>query len=119
MIFPVTHILKLIICFLNGLVFKNRCHTKFIFSIWEYDCINKPDKNKYKCLWCGITFQGIHDNKAMARVMGTTVMNIKSCNGAIDKSHLSKYKYIHTYKSSKRSVMNYHLHKVNYSIAHI
>ena len=57
--------------------------------------------------------------ESLAHVLGTRVTQINIYNAAIDKANLSIYKYIHKYKSSKKSVINDHLHKVNYIITRI
>ena len=103
----------------NGLIFKNRCDTNFISSIWEDDGIERLENIKWKCLWCGMTFQGTNDTTALAHVLGTRGMYINSCHDDIDKYHLSRYKYLHNYKAARKSVINDHFHKDNYSFERI
>ena len=64
-------------------------------------------------------FQGINTTKALDRVLGIRCMRINSFNAEIDKAHLSRYKYLKKYKSSKNNVLNDQLHKVHSSIAGI
>ena len=75
--------------------------------------------NQWNCLWCGITFQGMHPTKYLVYVIQIGSTHIKSFNAAIDQDHLPRYKYIKRYKAAKKTILNDHMHKVNFSIARI
>ena len=47
-----------------------------IKSIWDDDHIEKLEDNKWKCIWCDFTFQGVNATKALAHVIGTKCMHI-------------------------------------------
>ena len=49
--------------------------------------------------------------------MGIRGIHMNSCSSAIDKYHLSRYKYQHRFKYENNSVMNYHSHKANDSFS--
>ena len=91
----------------------------FISSICDDDHIERLDNNTWKCLWCDIKFQVINAIKALGLVLGKIVISIKSCFTAINKAHLSKYKYLKNYISSKNSKFNYYFHKVISSVSHL
>ena len=74
---------------------------KFIFSIWDYDYIEKLNNNQWNCFWCGVTFQGINATKALTPVLGVRSMLVKSFNISVDKLHVSKYKDIKIIKNQK------------------
>ena len=75
--------------------------------------------NQWNCLWCGITFQGMHPTKYLVCVIQIGSTHIKSFNAAIDQAHLWRYKDLHKYKTSKNNLLNEHVHKVFSFIARI
>ena len=62
--------------------------------------MEKINDNRWKYLWCGVTFQGINASKALAHVLGVRSVYVKILNEAIDKSYLSRYKDIQNYKAN-------------------
>ena len=57
----------------------------FISSIWDDDCIEIIDDNKWKGNWCDTTVQRINVTKAMDHVPGTKGMHINIYFSAIDR----------------------------------
>ena len=88
----------------------------FISSIWEDDHIEKLDNNHWECLWCDNTFQGINDTRYLTRVLWIRGMHIRCYVSAIDKNHLSRYKYLRHYKAAKKNVIRDQSQKANTSI---
>ena len=63
---------------------------------------------KWQCLWCNQSFQGINATKALARVLGKKGMNIKSCYVAKYKAHRTRYQELQHYKQTRKGViLNY------------
>ena len=46
-------------------------------------------------------------------------MHLKSCFNAINKAHLSRYKYLQNFKSAKNGLVNNHSHKMISSISRL
>ena len=76
----------------------------FISSIWDDDRIQRLDENKCQCFWCSNIFQGINDTKAMAHVLGTKGMHIKSCYEVMDKAHLIRYQELQNFNATRKGV---------------
>ena len=49
------------------------------------------DDEKWQCLWCNTSFQGINAAKALAHVLGKKGMHIKSCYVRKEKAHITRY----------------------------
>ena len=63
----------------------------FISSIWDDDQILRLGENNWQCLWCNTSFQVINANKALVRVLGKNVKNIKICYVPQEKAHIRRY----------------------------
>ena len=77
----------------------------FISSIWDDDHIRRLDEKNWQYLWCNQTIQGINATKALARVLGTKDIHIKSCYVAKEKSHTTRYQELHNYKQTWKGVL--------------
>ena len=98
---------------------KNIVVLTSIKSIWDDEHIEKLEDNKWKCLWCDFTFQGLNATKALAHVIGIKSMHIKRCTASIDKAHLSRYKELQQIKVAKKGLLNDYSHKMISSISRL
>ena len=96
---------------------KNIAVLTSIKSIWDDDHIEKLEDNKWKCLWCDFTFQGINSTKDLAHVIRTKWMHIKQCTASIDQAHISRYKDLHQIKAAKKGLLNDYSQKMISSIS--
>ena len=87
--------------------------------IWEDDHTEKLEDNQWKCLWCDVTFQGIHVTKYLAHVIGTKSMHIKWCTASIDQARLSIYKELHQIKATNKGLLNDYSQKMISSISRL
>ena len=98
---------------------KNIALLTSIKSIWDDDHIEKLEDNKWKCLWCDFTFQGVNSTKALAHVIGTKCMHIKRCTASIDQDHISRYKELKKIKAAKKGLLNDYSQKMISSISRL
>ena len=78
--------------------------------------MNKLEKNNWKCLWFGVTFQGINATKSLSHKVGIRGIHINSSFAAIDKSHLSIYKDLQLIKAANKGLINGYSHKMISSV---
>ena len=78
----------------------------FISSFWDDDLIQRLDENKWQCLWCKTSFEGINVTKALAHVLGKKGVYIKSCYVPKYKSHIVRYQELQQYKQAWKGVLH-------------
>ena len=90
-----------------------------IKSIQEDKPIEQLEDNQWKCLWCGVTFQGINATKALSHVIGTKFMHIKRCTASIDQAYLSRYKQLQKIIAAKKGLLNDYSQKMISSVSRL
>ena len=61
-----------------------------ISSIWNYDCIERIDENKWNCIWFYNIFQGINYTKTLTRVLVKRGIHTTIFFPAIGKNYLTR-----------------------------
>ena len=89
----------------------------FISYIWDDDCIQRLDENKWQCFWCNNIFQVINATKVLDRVLVTKGVYIKSCYASMDKYPLTIYQELQHFKAARKVAIKDYSENIKSSIS--